>query len=150
MISCFSIMNLAIGFQLSLPATSAPCGCSNFSNDLSMTSRSWRAAAGLHRSRPDTWTATCKRLTPVPTTTRIREICATGTQTTASLIRWLGRCLTALHRTKFCAHHSRYRDSLSWIAGTSPHAKVNCSNSANHSVIAGITSTRPCADRCDA
>jgi hypothetical protein len=52
-------------------------------------------------------------LRPVPTTTRIREICATGTQTTASLIRWLGRCLTALHRTKFCAHHSRCNQNRS-------------------------------------
>ena len=52
------------------------------------------------RRRKPTGTLAGKRLTPVPTTTRIREICATGTQTTASSYRWLGRCLTALHRTK--------------------------------------------------
>jgi hypothetical protein len=42
-----------------------------------------------------------KRLTSTPTTTRIREIFALGTQTTASLTPLLGRCLRVLLLTKF-------------------------------------------------
>src|SRR5262249_50816029 len=38
-----------------------------------------------------------------PTTTRIREICATGTQTTTGLAPMPERCLRGLRRTKFCA-----------------------------------------------
>ena len=41
-----------------------------------------------------------------PTTTRIREICASGTQTTRSLTPMPGRCGRTLRRTKFCANCS--------------------------------------------
>ena len=54
----------------------------------------------LLRRRP------CMRLTPTPTTTRIREICASGTQTTRSLTPMPGRCGRTLRRTKFCANCS--------------------------------------------
>ena len=38
------------------------------------------------------WARPCMRHTPTPTTTRIREICASGTQTTRSLTPMPGRC----------------------------------------------------------
>jgi hypothetical protein len=56
-------------------------------------------SAGVRRRKP-TGTMAGKRPTRTPTI-RIREISATGTQTTPSLTPLLGQCLTVLLRTKF-------------------------------------------------